>query len=399
VQYQTVNAWKKWFTENKLPIRSERRQCIFANETWYPFCQQHGLRGKSCFLGDLNSNEDLDELELEALGNVSLPQEIIRQIRTDLVQFRDDSLSGGELALPALGYLLSFAHIARIRFNRQPPIRDAYNKHIERVSNNSSSGTDGVVRVSLHMRRADSCSHGEKGYAMNASKLDSVAQNSAKRLCYDTSVYIDALRRVEKLSGKPLDIYLATDHAGSVMEEIRANYKEEYKNWGWNFLNYSRDIFKYEGMIESDENDKQGIHGESAVADLWHLSHGEVFVGHLGSRFGKVSWLLSMARRNTFVPFFTVDGHSFCCEIDEQCGKMAPYVSSMDNCMTFVHDFVPLGANKDYWQVGSEMRKIVAEGQENMTERVVQSSPSIEESSPSIEESSPSIEESSPSIE
>jgi hypothetical protein len=316
-----------------------------------------------------------------------------------LVQFRDNSLSGGELALPALGYLLSFAHIARIRFNRQPPIRDAYNKHIERVSNNSSSGTDGVVRVSLHMRRADSCSHGEKGYAMNASKLDSVAQNSAKRLCYDTSVYIDALRRVEKLSGKPLDIYLATDHAGSVMEEIRANYKEEYKNWGWNFLNYSRDIFKYEGMIESDENDKQGIHGESAVADLWHLSHGEVFVGHLGSRFGKVSWLLSMARRNTFVPFFTVDGHSFCCEIDEQCGKMAPYVSSMDNCMTFVHEFVPDGANKDYWQVGSEMRKIVAEGQENMTERVVQSSPSIEESSPSIEESSPSIEESSPSIE
>jgi hypothetical protein len=48
----------------------------------------------------------------------------------------------------------------------------------------------------------------------------------------------------------------------------------------------------------------------------------------------------------------------------------------MDNCMTFVHEFVPDGANKDYWQVGSEMRKIVAGGQESKTERL-RSSPEI----------------------
>ena len=36
----------------------------------------------------------------------------------------------------------------------------------------------------------------------------------------------------------------------------------------------------------------------------------KALVGHLGSRFGKVSWLLATARRNDFVPFFSVDGHS-----------------------------------------------------------------------------------------
>jgi hypothetical protein len=43
-------------------------------------------------------------------------------------------------------------------------------------------------------------------------------------------------------------------------------------------------------MIESSEGTSQATLGETAVADMRHLSHGEVFVGHLGSLFGKVSW-------------------------------------------------------------------------------------------------------------
>ena len=69
-------------------------------------------------------------------------------------------------------------------------------------------------------------------------------------------------------------------------------------------------------------------------------SHGQVFIGHLGSRFGKVGWLLATARFHTFIPFFSVDGHSFCCDVDEHCARMKPYVSDMENCMTFSYDVV-----------------------------------------------------------
>ena len=56
-------------------------------------------------------------------------------------------------------------------------------------------------------------------------------------------------------------------------------------------------------MIDSYKNENIHILGETAVSDLWLLSHSHAFVGHLGSRFGKAAWLLATARHNTFIPF------------------------------------------------------------------------------------------------
>ena len=36
---------------------------------------------------------------------------------------------------------------------------------------------------------------------------------------------------------------------------------------------------------------------ETALAELWHLSHMQYFVGHLGSRFGKVAWAVRIRVR------------------------------------------------------------------------------------------------------
>jgi hypothetical protein len=66
---------------------------------------------------------------------------------------------------------------------------------------------------------------------------------------------------------------------------------------------------------------------------LLHLSFGQVFIGHLGSRFGKLGWLQATARYNSFIPFYTVDGHSVCCDIDEACGLNAKFIVSMENCL------------------------------------------------------------------
>lgn len=359
-QTQARDAWQQWFKYRILPKGfGPSHQSIFVNETWYPFCQKHGLHGKSCFFRNLDAEEDFDQFELDALENNKryISEKIENDTKNDIIQFRYNRLPD---RFPALGYLLSFAHIVRIGFNRQTPILNTYKRHIQRVVASSPS-TDRVIRVSLHMRRADSCDHRKDGYEETASELDSNAQQSGYRLCYATGVYMDALYRVQALAeGKPrLDIYLSTDDSGTVMDEIRTGYPEAYKEWNWNILNYSRDIFNYEGYIEGTENHDKAILGESAVADLWHLSHGQVFVGHLGSRFGKISWLLSMARRNAFVPFFTVDGHSFCCEIDEPCGKMKPYIKNMEQCMLFTHQNIDMSDEEleAYWLHGSEIRK------------------------------------------
>jgi len=159
---------------------------------------------------------------------------------------------------------------------------------------------------------------------------------------------------------RPLHVYIATDDMGDVIAEI--GRLPPVKVDRWNYMNYSRSNFEYDVMdvsIESEENPKKHILGETAVGDLWLLSHSDAFVGHLGSRFGKAAWLLAISRRNAFVPFFTVDGHSFCCEIDEQCADMKQYVTSMDNCLTFGHEYTGFEHNSSvYWEVGSIARKI-----------------------------------------
>ena len=146
------------------------------------------------------------------------------------------------------------------------------------------------------------------------------------------------------------------------MDEIRDNFENVYKSMNWHYLNYSSErTFHYQGDIEGDTVDRtiQAKLGESAVTDLFLLSHGQVFVGNLGSRFGKLSWLLATARHNAFVPFLSVDGHSFCCEIDEGCAQVKPFIESMENCITFSHEMMEyeFPVNKDYWDVGSTVRE------------------------------------------
>mmetsp|Transcript_11747 Transcript_11747/g.24864 ORF Transcript_11747/g.24864 Transcript_11747/m.24864 type:complete len:292 (+) Transcript_11747:1-876(+) len=276
-------------------------------------------------------------------------------------------------------------------FNRRPFLDKIYQEKV------TSIGSDGQVdsspnsnvwtgkstnddnepfNVALHIRRGDSCNKEADPdyYSEYASPLNSTAQFGTNRQCYKTKVYLDALRQIRRLvpETRPLHVYLATDHVGSVIDEI-VNKKFKAGNKGsaeeevieverWHFLNYSRDHFNYDaGSIESEDNrEHQPILGETAVADLWHLSHGHAFVGHMGSRFGKVAWLLATARYNTFIPFSTVDGHSFCCEIDEPCARMKPFIT-VDNCLTFGHEFIGYDHETEgsYWEVGSLARKSI----------------------------------------
>ncbi|KAL7539806.1 hypothetical protein ACHAWF_006523 [Thalassiosira exigua] len=318
LQYNAIKGFKKWRQKLQLPRSIASEASGFVNETWYPHCKGNSQRmGKKCFFGDLNEEEEIDHADFEAReSSYQLPAFVETAIRSSLLDYYKQTTMGSHFT-PPLGHLMVFAHIARMFFHRAPPVLEAYRRHRQSIWNRKSSGrkssNDNTLMVSLHIRRADSCGVLNSEYQQKASLLDSVPQVNGVRMCYETSVYLEALNRIK-------------------------------------------------GIIEDIADDsKQALIGETAVADLWHLSHGECFVGHMGSRFGKVSYALATARRNRFIPFATVDGHSFCCEIDENCAAIKPHISSMINCVAFAWQLSHVQINRDYWGgSGSMARKIEA---------------------------------------
>jgi len=424
LQYAAIDTWKAWRSDNVLPEYYHRRSgSIFVNPRWYPDCQKNRTsvnrgstysimyyKGTSCFYQGITGEEDSAGtiMEHNAIrwfehnnnnSTLSSSEEVSPtklQIRKILKAFLHDHQSNDSRILSPLGNLLMFGHITRIMFNRRPFLEEIYQAHLTSIAVLSSSTeydtkkagkiktttdvSDDTTKnndvdpfiVGLHMRRGDSCNEDSPQlYQKEPSPLDSPAQFGSNRMCYQTDVYLEAIRRIRQLvpNTRPLHVYVATDDAGDVMEEIlhhkTFNKGVEVEVDQWNYLNYSRSHFQYEAeSIEADENENKHILGETAVADLWLLSHGHAFIGHLGSRFGKAAWLLATSRHNTFVPFFTVDGHSFCCEIDENCGETEPYITDMENCLTFGHEYIDYDHNGTYFDSGSHARKIVYHEQE-----------------------------------
>ena len=369
LQYAAIDTWKAWRSDNVLPEYYHRRSgSIFVNPRWYPDCQKNRTsvnrgstysimyyKGTSCFYQGITGEEDSAGtiMEHNAIrwfehnnnnSTLSSSEEVspTLQIRKILKAFLHDHQSNDSRILSPLGNLLMFGHITRIMFNRRPFLEEIYQAHLTSIAVPSSSTeydtkkagriktttdvSDDTTKnndvdpfiVGLHMRRGDSCNEDSPQlYQKEPSPLDSPAQFGSNRMCYQTDVYLEAIRRIRQLvpNTRPLHVYVATDDAGDVMEEIlhhkTFNKGVEVEVDQWNYLNYSRSHFQYEAeSIEADENENKHILGETAVADLWLLSHGHAFIGHLGSRFGKAAWLLATSRHNTFVPFFTVDGHS-----------------------------------------------------------------------------------------
>ena len=370
LQYAAIDTWKAWRSDNVLPEYYHRRSgSIFVNPRWYPDCQKNRTsvnrgstysimyyKGTSCFYQGITGEEDSAGtiMEHNAIrwfehnnnnSTLSSSEEVSPtklQIRKILKAFLHDHQSNDSRILSPLGNLLMFGHITRIMFNRRPFLEEIYQAHLTSIAVPSSSTeydtkkagrikttadvSDDTTKnndvdpfiVGLHMRRGDSCNEDSPQlYQKEPSPLDSPAQFGSNRMCYQTDVYLEAIRRIRQLvpNTRPLHVYVATDDAGDVMEEIlhhkTFNKGVEVEVDQWNYLNYSRSHFQYEAeSIEADENENKHILGETAVADLWLLSHGHAFIGHLGSRFGKAAWLLATSRHNTFVPFFTVDGHS-----------------------------------------------------------------------------------------
>jgi hypothetical protein len=333
LQYATISAWNSWRERGILPkFHGPGDSSVFVDPSRYPYCRELNQSGMSCFFGTVYGHEHSVGAEIEnnavqwieakhnSTKMATKERLQIRQMMGELVQEQvPRTVRHSRSPLSPLGYLMLFSHLCRILFNRRPFLDKIFQAHLTTLETRpglSASSEHGAFALSLHMRRGDSCSESNpRKYESEASALDSPAQVTAVRKCYKTQVYMDAVRRVRQLvpDDRPIHVYLSTDDVGDVMEEIQERHADVYQSihW-WSFLNYSRAHFQYgkDLVIEDAKNKERPILGETAVSDLWLLSHGEAFVAHLGSRFGKVSWLLATSRFSRFIPFFSVDGHS-----------------------------------------------------------------------------------------
>ena len=257
------------------------------NASMYPDCVDNKLVGKACFFHPIADAEMLhtDPLEVYAALPGGADMEETQSAKLQLDRYKADARIHGH-TLPALDHLLVFAQIARMHFNIRKPIIESYEKHLVIIKPKSSASSEEAdtndtlpLRVSLHVRRADSCeqqkqdvdlktiSDGKLRHLQNASDINSPAQVTGKRYCYDTAVYMDALRRLQQHEQKQsLEIYLSTDYAGELLNDIQTNFPKLYESVTWKYLNLPRDAFIYVTAIEMNENKaKHGFLGETAV--------------------------------------------------------------------------------------------------------------------------------------
>jgi hypothetical protein len=351
----------------------------------------------------LNENHedvgDVEEAALEQGANVSAQADF-----NELKAFKESAASSASLQAssePGKGhvadnFLKSFAHLMRIGFHRQPSMQSLYTSLSTSVNAPGATAMFGgkrQLKVALHIRRGDSC---EGGIVNASSQINAPAMTTPRRKCYDVSVYAEALRRIYEKFQAPLEIYLSTDSNGEILKELtgsrntstpslveltntdaavrlhrmidshektvssilqamESKYPQMYQTSSWRILNYSRSLFGYKGTVEFTPDQDKAFLLESGIQDLWHLSHGEVFVGHLSSRFGKVAYLLAVARQNSPIPYISPDGHNLCCEVDEECADATNKMTTMADCLLFAHEMQ--GQCKgDYWTEGCKNR-------------------------------------------
>jgi hypothetical protein len=358
MQSISIQLWREWMKSNHLPSGLVSRNESFVNETWYPYCVRRNLMGRACFFSEFDAEEQFGDLEREALDRYGRgsPAERI-SAEQELRLLRDSPYDASPFS-----YLLHFAHVSRISLNIRRFLIDIYDERVRSIPGNVGDVSN-ALRVALHIRRGDSCGYSEDGYSKEASSLYAAAQVGTTRLCYDTTVYMTALRRVmSRATGRHVVVYISTDDLTSLLDEIKEIDRTLYDAVTWKYVDHSRDLFNYSSNLEPGQHyiewaPNKAELGEAAVVDIWHLSHGQIFIGHLGSRFGKLSWWQAIARHNSFIPFYTVDGHSVCCDIDEACGSNIAAIVSMENCLSFDREHSKFRQDAEkYWTEGSTVR-------------------------------------------
>eukprot|EP00548_Thalassiothrix_antarctica_P016932 CAMPEP_0194193268 /NCGR_PEP_ID=MMETSP0154-20130528/73963_1 /TAXON_ID=1049557 /ORGANISM="Thalassiothrix antarctica, Strain L6-D1" /LENGTH=399 /DNA_ID=CAMNT_0038917367 /DNA_START=181 /DNA_END=1377 /DNA_ORIENTATION=- len=230
-QFLSQALFREWMKRSKLYQTLPNLADNTVNATSYKFCKEKKLQGKMCAINDFSEIEEFGIIEEEAmrLHNGVINKELRKEDEEKLWKFWRNRFD-----TTPYEYLLIFAHMTRIAFNIRSHIIDSYQAQIKTIAPSQGKSKEETLRVAMHIRRGDSCDHALSGYQKKASPLNSRAQVSGHRYCYETAVYMNALERVHSLSdNRHLEVYVSTDHLLDLMDEIKKDHFEIYRKITW----------------------------------------------------------------------------------------------------------------------------------------------------------------------
>ena len=274
------------------------------------YCVTNRLKGKNCFFKAMTQPEDLEDIEIAALEATSVPPEVKVAVKNDLVLYRELRRKKRPNELPALGHLLTFAHLVRLRFNRRSNLKEFYEKHLHTQVGKqaAAAGTNNNSTVATTNTATTASKNSNVEYYPIRVSLQIGAGA-------DLHYYMDALEQVEFMTGRPVEVYLSsTDN--KILDLIEDKYQSLIHRFTWKYL-----------VLSPEETATD----YARTAEMWLLSHGEVFVvGQLGTE-----WLLATARHNRFVPYLSIGGHGICEATDSSTTKSSSSSSSIFGCELF----------------------------------------------------------------
>ena len=158
LQYDAIETWGTLKEGRGIGRRDVQQEVHdpFIDDTNIPYCVKHNLLGRSCvyrsyYQNDIDEEEELDALEEKALNNYD----------AKLLSILADNPNNGTCYYDEIHYqmrtqtFMTFAHLVRILFNRQPHVREFYKEHVKTIKGVTNDQLP-TLRVSLHIRRADS---------------------------------------------------------------------------------------------------------------------------------------------------------------------------------------------------------------------------------------------------
>lgn len=180
--------------------------------------------------------------------------------------------------------------------------------------------------VSMHVRHGDACDvwfEKMPEHAVNTSILmkDGVMQDS--RYCFRSTVYMEQLELIRKKYGVR-KVLLSTDSPDMI------KLTEKYPQYEWIYLEVDRDPFeRYVGSglghwMNQDRNNYKDnrLYLYSAIADMYLLKHGDIFLGTMSSHFSKTLYYLMIGHKMRVPPFVTLD-LPLVCDVSDYCSNKA----------------------------------------------------------------------------
>jgi hypothetical protein len=244
-------------------------------------------------------------------------------IQQHLVYLTPSTTEGG-----ASGPLLQHAS-SESRTTLLKAMSDVRNGHAFPSSLSSQPQQRRILSVSMHVRQGDSCDYEVRYELPPESRY--LSSKSGQRPCYHVDVYIRRLHELRELYGVSR-VYLATDSQEMLK---RAQQETQFE---WIYLHLSRDLFSSspttttasDTISAARESTKKWVdfypHSSnslvtpSAVADLFLMKFGDLFLGAFTSHFSKLSFYLLVGTKMSLLPFVSLD-YPLSCDTVDDCAE------------------------------------------------------------------------------